>query len=111
MMKVEALVPSAAGARSGQEDKGWTMVTPALVVERVAKMLVAVAVPLLRRISLRLLHSLGSIRPLPLPPVRMTESTSSTGPVPATLNLADRTLALLREGTAILASRLSPQVV
>ena len=76
------------------------MVTRGVVVARVAKILVAVAVPLLRRSSLRLLHSFGSMRPLPFPPVTITESTSTTGPVPAKPNFKDALLAEIRKSKA-----------
>ena len=61
----------------------------------------------LRTTRLRMLHSFGSMTSFPLPPLTSTESTSSTAPGPAMVKAADLMLALLREGTAMFASRLS----
>ena len=55
------------------------MATPGVVVERVALMPVASAVPALARTEVRLLHSLKSMRPLPLPPNTELETTAREG--------------------------------
>src|SRR5437879_467402 len=53
--------------------------TPGVVVESLAVMLVAPKDPILVRTTKRSLHSLGSIMPLPLPAIRWLVATTRLG--------------------------------
>ena len=66
------------------------MVTPAVLVESVADMFDAVAQPTLFSVTFRLLHSLKSITPFPLPPeIALGPKARMAAPVKQVLKVAE----------------------
>lgn len=68
--KATTLVAAVLVSIVGYTEVGWAMITPGVVVVSVALTPVAVILPKLVSTTRRLLHSFGSITPLPLPPIR-----------------------------------------
>ena len=83
-MKAVRFAPEAPAAMFAYAELGWLIVTPAVEELSVAEMPVAVLVPVLLSETLRSLHSLKSMVPLPLPPEIVAEANSRLAPGPAT---------------------------
>src|ERR1700686_4347980 len=82
------LVPLLPTTMSGYGEFGWVIVTPGVLDERTPNTFDAVEHPVLLIVTLRLLHSLASMTPLPLPPEIAAERKAvSAGPVKQVLSV------------------------
>src|SRR4051812_23730942 len=69
----------APGEMFGYADTGWAITTSGVALERRAETVVARLMPWLAKAIVRLLHSLKSMTPLPLPPEIVMKSRFTPG--------------------------------
>src|SRR5579862_1023585 len=76
-----AFVDGTPGRRFGYVESGCVIETPGVVVYRMALTVASVFPPMFSTTRLRKLHSLGSMDPLPLPPLTMVAVIMTSGRV------------------------------